>query len=148
MKRVLTAVVSVAVVVGAVLLAKDDASGTAEVRIAGKPSGFKADLLAEDALKVAVKDLDDGQLAASKLGVTATGDVVAYVEVELEADAGTQRVILDKPPCARRVSDAGTCTRLDGGDQGLLNRYLSSELTGPDCELVACSVWAGQDSEL
>lgn len=58
-------------------------------------------------------------------------------------------------PCKRRPRDAKDCNRtytdIDGREvieqAPELNRYHASQMSGADCEPVACSVWLGDDAE-
>jgi len=62
------------------------------------------------------------------------------------ADGGQAWRTLLQCDCARKPADGGTCTFKDGGDPGVFNRWPMERLTGAGCELCACSVYLGQDS--
>lgn len=53
----------------------------------------------------------------------------------------------DEAPCKRlpKGGDGNRC-RHNGQPAPELNRYPADEMTGPDCEGVACSVWLGEDA--
>ena len=113
--------------------------------------GKKADLIEDDSTAALTSSLSEAQKALTKLGVFSDGGVTPYV-----LGLNGKKVTLDKFPCVRRRkgSTANACPRKTatspvlGEDFGELNRFPAS-MTGavtPDCEPVACSVWAGDES--
>lgn len=72
---------------------------------------------------------------------------IAYLRPVQQKDGGTGVVIVTTPSCARKPIGDKTCTRVDGGDPGELNRYDSTQLAGVGCQPVACSVFAGEDAD-
>lgn len=98
-----------------------------------------------DAVGLEVASFD---YATSKV-VFVDGGKFYYVPVVL-VDGGSGAVLLAQAPCKRRPIDAGIdgCVRApDGGVAPLLARYPAQELTGSECEEVACSVWQGVDAD-
>jgi len=60
-------------------------------------------------------------------------------------DGGAAWRTLLQCDCARKPADGGACALKDGGDPGTLNRLPMEWLAGAGCELVACSVYLGQN---
>ena len=88
-----------------------------------------------------------GRWGESKLAELPDGGVGYVYAVDLP-DGGSEVVATETAPCARRPVGVAVslCRRLDGGDQGALNRYPSDTLTGAGCQPVACSLYAGEDA--
>ncbi len=72
---------------------------------------------------------------------------------EARASDGGRVVRLVSAECVRRLADAGAAAcrqrMSDGGvrDPGMLNRFSADAAVGARCQVVACSVWAGDDAD-
>lgn len=87
----------------------------------------------------------------SKLAIAADGSKT-WTQLVKVADGGTELRKLLAPDCARRPKGAAiaTCQRTVNAklvDQGDLNRMPIGEAVGSGCDLVACSIVAGEDPD-
>jgi hypothetical protein len=86
-------------------------------------------------------------LEASKLSILPDGGKGYSIKVRV-ADGGSE-LRITAADCARRPAGNKTCfaAELDGGlkTPGDLNRFPIADVRGTGCQLVACSVWQGED---
>lgn len=111
---------------------------------------------AEAPCKRAPKDIVSESPHESKVAWLPDGTRVYRVPVRLrDGGAAYDEKSALEAPCKRRPRDAKDCNRtytdIDGREvieqAPELNRYHASQMSGADCEPVACSVWLGDDAE-
>lgn len=97
------------------------------------------------------REVQDVALEPSKVVPLRDGGT-GYVQRVRVVDGG-EAIRLVAPECARRLADAGVnaCRRRieDGGsvDPGALNRFSADASVGVRCQLVACSIYAGEAAD-